>query len=1108
MATVLIVDDDKFTRNVLQTVLGQDERFADLGLVTHLADNGENGLAAFRAHRPDVVITDLLMPGMDGFALCNAIREEPGGDAVHLITMSGIYRDAAVAHRLRSEVDAQFFAKPYQLRELITYLSIVFGREGGGGQEQGPSPLAVSVSNGDLAQRQLPAVLFDFLEARASGHLTLRRGRISKVIELVVGHPLSVSSTARDEALGHFLVTFGVISDDEHKRAVRRAVEAKEKVSDALISLGIMTPEDMVARLTMQTCYKIMQSLRWPDGSWRFQPRDQSPAGPRGNPIDTVPLVFQGLRQSASFDNIPERVAAVENKPMALSPRGKALMPAVRQYLSARFAEAWVDGSSVITLLGAGLERSELYTALEVLLFCDAIAPVTVAKRSAAGDGDEFPSGDTGDFSVEELSKHSTARFARPAELSSGELYSMLFDDMSTQVPMSAGDLPIELPDEELTSEGYSPIELARMRQEGGAEPTVEELNYARRLLLKEYLRIQGIDNYAVLRVERSATATQIAEALALRKGKLALELFGHYDLGRDYSKLEEIHAAYDRAGEVLLDDDRRLLYDRTLDGEEAEKSGEPSLDAEIAFHAGEDLLQHGSYEGAIAQLHAAVAGAPDEADYHAALGWAIYLKGGRSPRAADTARPHLNQGLVINPDHPPSHEYKGLISADLGTDDAEAIFHLERALDADVNRAEALKALERVWMRRGELRPLERQYRRIIYRAAGSEPTLELTLWLKLAELYRSQLGEIDHARIAYESAARLAPEDPRIRLALGDLANAASDRFTARAELLRHAWRRDPLAAEPGIKLMQAALEAGRPDAAYMAASALVARGLATPEADQLYQRHRPRFLIRAQRRFDDELWEVLRHEDDVPELGALFELLAPAIEKSFPLELDDLDVDDAMEVSESELPETFVRVRSYVAQMLGVAVPRVFVRTDFGHQIHIGAMSPPLLLAGDDALTSPERSELSFRLGRAMTYLIPGRAFAGSRPGRLLKAAVLAVFATISPGAPMADPEGYVALIKSNLDQVSPDALVPAQQLVAELTRAANSLDLSRWAHALGRTADRVGFVLCGDLPAAVRFVRDSGSADAIDDLVDYALSSACWHIRAQIGLSIDV
>lgn len=1110
MPTVLIVDDDKFTRTVLQTICSQEPALAAFDLKVITADNGEDGLVAFREHRPDVVVTDLLMPRMDGFSLCHAIRTEPRGSRVPLVVMSSVYRDAAVAKRVQDEFGAEFFAKPYQLRDMTQYLATLL-EAGAREQDEEPSgarvmPATIVADTGSLAERPLPAVLFDFLDAQATGHLTLQRGRIVKTIELIVGHPLSVTSSARDEALGHFLVAFGIISEDEHKQAVNLAAQRKGKVSNALIAMRAVTPEQMVIYLTMHTCHKIVQSLRWPDGIWRFQPHDWPAGAPHGNPIDMLPLVLQGLRHTATLDSLPERIAPLEGRSLILTPRGQRLLPAVRQYLSSRVADEWADGNTIFALLNAGIERNELYTTLEVLLYCGAVVPSDA--RPQAIDKDESGSWESGDFSVEDLSEHSQIqRMGRNFDESARELYAMLFEDTSVMAPLPVGELPIELPDEE-ELQGRPPdsgiIHVADMQRRAVTGSDTES-GYARRLVLKEYLRIQGLDYYSILELERDATQEQVQFAVEERRGKFSLDYFSHYDIGRDYAKLEEIRAAYDRAASVLCDPERRAAYDRSLSGV---SESEPSLDAEIAFHAGQDLLQHGSYEGAIEKLQDAVAAAPDEAHYHAALGWAYYLKGNRTPRAADEARPHLNQGLAINPDHALSHEYKGIISAELGGDEEEAVFHLECALDVDPGRAEALIKLEEIWRRRGEFRPLERQYRRLIYRIAGNDTKLECRLWIKLADLYRVDLHEPENARVAFESAARLAPDDASIRAALANIDRSAPDRFIERSEALRQQWAKDPMDLEPGLQLMRAALRGGRPDTAFMAASALVARGCTDRDVNAFYQRFRPRFVIRAHRQLDPDLWELLRHPHDTLELAALFSLIGPAVEQSFPLDLDDLEVDEGMEVDERDLPEPFVRVRAYVAHMLGVGLPRVFMRPDFGHQIHLGAVMPPLLLAGDDVLTSPERAELSFRLGRAMTYLLPGRTIAASRPARLLKSAVLALFSQINPNAMVDDPHGQVAHVRGNLSLLNPVVLDQAQRLVSRITATSQSLNLSRWIRALGRTADRVGFLLCGDLPAALRFMRDSGSGEGSDDLIDFALSGGVLSLRAQVGLSIDV
>ncbi|MEM9492189.1 MAG: response regulator, partial [Myxococcota bacterium] len=287
MPSVLIVDDDRFTRSVLQNAFADDELCARLDLSIYTANDGGQGLAAFLNLRPDVVITDLLMPNVDGWELCRAIRSESSGQHVHLIAMSG-NRDPEIAQTLQTELEATYFTKPYQLRDMTRHVVQLLEMDARGEDSRQikvvRAPRAARASQGQLAQRSLPAVLFDFLEARATGRLTLKRGRIIKTVDLIVGHPLSVTSTARDETLGHFLVAFGAITADQHKQAVRRAAAKKEKVSDSLIAMGFVSPEDMISQLTMHTCYRLTQSLRWPDGVWQFQPKSDLAVGLRGNP--------------------------------------------------------------------------------------------------------------------------------------------------------------------------------------------------------------------------------------------------------------------------------------------------------------------------------------------------------------------------------------------------------------------------------------------------------------------------------------------------------------------------------------------------------------------------------------------------------------------------------------------------------------------------------------------------------------------------------------------------------------------------------------------------------------------------------------------------------
>jgi len=70
VARILLVDDEATVRRVMRLTLEK------AGFEVSLAENGEAALAEIRASMPDVVITDIEMPRMDGRALCAAIEKE------------------------------------------------------------------------------------------------------------------------------------------------------------------------------------------------------------------------------------------------------------------------------------------------------------------------------------------------------------------------------------------------------------------------------------------------------------------------------------------------------------------------------------------------------------------------------------------------------------------------------------------------------------------------------------------------------------------------------------------------------------------------------------------------------------------------------------------------------------------------------------------------------------------------------------------------------------------------------------------------------------------------------------------------------------------------
>lgn len=83
MAKVLVIDDEGGIRNLLDTLLDRK------GYDVILADSGQKGLEVFRRARPDVVVLDLKMPGMDGLTVLQQIRHLNPTQPVVILTGAG-----------------------------------------------------------------------------------------------------------------------------------------------------------------------------------------------------------------------------------------------------------------------------------------------------------------------------------------------------------------------------------------------------------------------------------------------------------------------------------------------------------------------------------------------------------------------------------------------------------------------------------------------------------------------------------------------------------------------------------------------------------------------------------------------------------------------------------------------------------------------------------------------------------------------------------------------------------------------------------------------------------------------------------------------------------
>lgn len=85
MSKILIIEDDKFLRELIVRKLSSEENFEIVNAV-----DGESGLKAFKESKPDVVLLDLILPGMDGFEVLTKMKQDPALSPVPVIILSNL----------------------------------------------------------------------------------------------------------------------------------------------------------------------------------------------------------------------------------------------------------------------------------------------------------------------------------------------------------------------------------------------------------------------------------------------------------------------------------------------------------------------------------------------------------------------------------------------------------------------------------------------------------------------------------------------------------------------------------------------------------------------------------------------------------------------------------------------------------------------------------------------------------------------------------------------------------------------------------------------------------------------------------------------------------
>jgi tetratricopeptide (TPR) repeat protein len=556
--------------------------------------------------------------------------------------------------------------------------------------------------------RTVADLLLRHAEAHTSGVMTLSRGQVKKQLYLHDGVLVSADSNLREEALGAVMVTLGLLPASRLNELLAEVKRRGQKMGRVLTDLDWVSPDDVLTALAEQVRWRAVSCLRWTEAETSFEATSAFVGGLIEHRFAVAPLVFAGLRDTCTLDLLAATLDQESGHALRLSDR----FVQYREDFVAAF------GPHVAEVLERGLEIAQLVLRPDASVLAYGLDALIVSNLTELADQPR---------SRDQFTSEKTARDLTPLGL----------------------DALAELARSPTTAAGAR----AALRASGGsggtgaAEPELPDD------LKKEYLEIHGRSPEDVLGVAADATQQQISRAYEDKRARI-VELA---TVAPHRQMLEEMLESYARARAALAKGHAEAegwTASSTMAGRMTDARMDP-LGAELAFVEGRTLLDADNFAEAVPHLQQAVDSRPDQAAYHAWLGWALWRARGTASR--DEARDRLEHALALDPDSTEAHALMGsFLSAIEEPEGARP--HLERTLMLRPDQPEAADQLVVIYLRAGEPDLAEKLYRRLIGALADREPALRARWWEQLARLYKGPLADPAAAARAVESAAQIA--------------------------------------------------------------------------------------------------------------------------------------------------------------------------------------------------------------------------------------------------------------------------------------------------------------------------------------------------------------
>ncbi|RJO73289.1 MAG: response regulator [Myxococcales bacterium] len=686
---ILAVEDDRELSKVFVALL------TDEGFHVQAEYNGKSALDRVTKEAFDFAFIDGLLPGMDGFKLCENLRLTKNGAELPIVFVSGVYRAANHAVEAKQKYRLlEYLEKPVNPGIVIELLKRHFGDRYPAPPPKAPAEAksgeAVLANDyflldpsqlpleGALATTPFPLLIGQIYARKLTGQLLLTESQSKKLIAFDNGAPVASSSNIIPECLGQMLLREGRIPQQALDESLKRMKATRRKQGAVLIELGVFPEKELGEALSRQFNQKLLNVFTWADASFVFKPLSVLPENPNRQSQHPYPLIREGVARRLPLAAVQKWLAPYQALTVVATEDAEARLqscgcstPEVRFVLG-------MDGEGLLEhILASGLKpRDEMQRFIFSLVAIGAarFSPPREAS-SAPKTGREALDGSTMRQNI--LTAHIQKHFAGEAGAQGGEAQSDGGNPTAAGRPETTQNLPI-LPPEQM--DAY--LKLSQTRQDLAAKNCFDMLGVARDTPVEEVKKV-----YLKLARIYHPDAMPFSDAPQIRR--LA----------------DEVFAMLAKANDTLTNPDKRAEYLQFLeDGGDQDATDEVArlLAAEQHFMEGQAHVRRKDWARARQSFQEALRLAPINGEYHIELGWAHFNVAPRDPTARQEALQYLQKAMEIAPKLADAPYYAGMIHKYAG-DALKAAEWFRKALQANPDHTRSQEELGMVKPRREE---------------------------------------------------------------------------------------------------------------------------------------------------------------------------------------------------------------------------------------------------------------------------------------------------------------------------------------------------------------------------------------------------------------------